>query len=92
MSARESFVRPQSRSTLRRGCVSFLAALALLGCASPPPPKSQPSPLLGDLMPPFQSTTLSGNPVISGATFTAIFSGLRSAICFGTSSPTINEA
>jgi peroxiredoxin len=37
------------------------------GCASQPPPKSQPSPLLGDIMPAFQSTTLSGNPVISGA-------------------------
>jgi peroxiredoxin len=45
-----------------------VATLALLAsCASQPPPKSQPTPLLGDVMPAFQSTTISGNPVISGA-------------------------
>jgi peroxiredoxin len=68
MSARESFVRPELRIHLRAARAVFAAAvIALTACASQPPPKSQPSPLLGDLMPPFQSTTLSGNPVISGA-------------------------
>lgn len=39
---------------------------AAVGCASrPPPPPSQPSPLLGNVMPSFESTTLNGNPVIS---------------------------
>ncbi len=36
------------------------------GCAVQPPPPTQPSPLLGQLMPPFESQTVSGNPVISG--------------------------
>jgi peroxiredoxin len=47
--------------------ISALISAFALGCASTPPPRSQANPLVGDLMPPFQSTTLSGNQVISGA-------------------------
>jgi peroxiredoxin len=50
-----------------RGAALVTFVTLLVSCASQPPPKSQPSPLLGDVMPAFQSTTLSGNPVISGA-------------------------
>lgn len=46
---------------------SLLGSLALLSCgASPPPPPTQPSPLLGYPMPSFEARTISGNPVISG--------------------------
>ncbi|MGC4093460.1 MAG: TlpA disulfide reductase family protein [Polyangiaceae bacterium] len=46
---------------------SIFGIFGLCGCASQPPPPSHPSPLLGNPMPPFQSQTISGNPVISGA-------------------------
>lgn len=55
------------RMALRALAVSALVTAFSLGCASTPPPRSQASPLVGDLMPPFESTTLSGNQVISGA-------------------------
>lgn len=58
----ESVSKLCSRALLLASCAALLAS-----CASQPPPKSQPSPLLGDVMPAFQSTTISGNPVISGA-------------------------
>ncbi len=43
------------------------ALITLLGCSATPPPKSQRSDLLGDVMPAFESTTLSGNPLMSAA-------------------------
>jgi peroxiredoxin len=53
--------------TTRWALAALLAVSAIsTSCASTPPPRSLPNPLVGDLMPPFQSTTLSGNPVISG--------------------------
>ncbi|HLV68268.1 MAG TPA: TlpA disulfide reductase family protein [Polyangiaceae bacterium] len=45
-----------------------LLVLVLTGaCASPPPPRSQASPLLGDVMPGFESHTLNGSPLYTGA-------------------------
>jgi peroxiredoxin len=38
----------------------FVTLLLVLGCGSPPPPKSEPSSLLGQRLPPFQMETLSG--------------------------------
>lgn len=68
MSARRSFVCLGATLDCSRRLALLAPLLAgLLGCASPPPPKSQPSPLLGDVMPSFESTTLNGNPVMSGA-------------------------
>ena len=68
MSVRRSFVCLGSAFGASRCFVSVAPLLAgLLGCASAPPPKSQPSPLLGDVMPSFESTTLNGNPVMSGS-------------------------
>lgn len=56
-----------SRMITRRALAALASVSAIsLSCASTPPPRSLPNPLVGDLMPPFQSTTLSGNPVISG--------------------------
>lgn len=69
MSVRRSFgfvCLVSSVSACRR--LAFAPLLtALFGCAATPPPKSQPSPLLGDVMPSFESTTLNGNPVMSNA-------------------------
>ena len=45
----------------------------------------------GDIEEPDQRRSDFAIQVIAGATRTAICSGLRSAICFGTSSPTISE-
>jgi peroxiredoxin len=56
-----------SLNALSRFAILASALALAAGCASQPPPRSQPSPLLGDLMPSFQSTTLTGNQVISGA-------------------------
>lgn len=42
----------------------MIAAL-LLGCSPAPPPKSQPTELLGERLPPFQMVTLSGKVVTS---------------------------
>lgn len=42
----------------------FLFSVA---CSSSPPPRSQPSPLLGDVMPAFESKTLNGNDLYSAA-------------------------
>src|SRR5688572_19948465 len=39
---------------------TWCAALAL-GCSSQPPPRSQPSPLLSNMLPGFDSQTVSGN-------------------------------
>ncbi len=47
--------------------VSALAVWFLLGCSSQPPPKSQDSALLGDVMPSFETRTLNGNPLSRGA-------------------------
>lgn len=44
--------------------LSFWGAAA---CAAPPPPESQQSLLLGERIPPFQTHTMSGKPVISAA-------------------------
>lgn len=48
---------------------SGLACLALLGasCASPPPPRSEPTSLLGQRLPPFEAQTLSGKTVSSAS-------------------------
>ncbi len=46
--------------------LALLSLFALsLSCASPPPPKSQPSELLDQRPPPFQTETLSGKAVSS---------------------------
>lgn len=43
------------------GSVALL--LSLIGCAAkPPPPRSEPSPLLRSVIPSFESKTLTGNP------------------------------
>ncbi len=70
----------------RKSNGSSLAVLATLllavsSCSQQPPPRSQPSALLGDLMPPFQSQTVSGNPVISGG-----YSGHTVVVSFVSSS------
>ncbi|MFO7180367.1 MAG: TlpA disulfide reductase family protein [Pseudomonadota bacterium] len=58
-----------------------LLVLVLTGsCASPPPPRSQASPLLGDVMPGFESHTLNGSPIYSGA-----YSGRTVVVSFVTS-------
>jgi peroxiredoxin len=59
-------------STLAIGIVSLLGA-----CASQPPPRSQPNQLLGDVMPSFESRTLNGNPLFSGA-----YEGRRVVVSF----------
>lgn len=50
----------------RRLSIGWAWLLLLTACASKPPPPSKSSPLLGELMPPFEAQTVSGNPVISG--------------------------
>lgn len=47
--------------------ISTLVLALIAGCASQPPPASQPSPLLGNVMPSFDAKNLSGNPVYSAA-------------------------
>lgn len=47
--------------------VAIVIGIVVFGCASSPPPRSEPSPLLGDIAPNFESTTLSGNPLYSTA-------------------------
>lgn len=46
-------------------------------CASAPPPASKPNPLLGDVMPSFESTTMNGNTLHStgfhGSSFVVTF-------------------
>jgi peroxiredoxin len=59
-------------SKLAIGIVSLLSA-----CASQPPPRSQPNQLLGDVMPSFESRTLNGNPLFSGA-----YEGRRVVVSF----------
>jgi peroxiredoxin len=54
-----------------------IAVALLVGCASQPPPRSQPSALLGDVMPTFESRTLNGNPLFSGA-----YEGRRVVVSF----------
>ena len=61
-------------SKLTIGIVSLLAA-----CTSQPPPRSQPNQLLGDVMPSFESKTLNGNPLFSGA-----YEGRRVVVSFVT--------
>ena len=53
-------------AAMRFALVTLALVSLLAGCASAPPPKSQPSPLLGNVMPAFESHSVSGNPVISG--------------------------
>lgn len=55
-----------ARAMLLRVVSWIGGATFAFGCAVQPPPPTQPSPLLGQLMPPFESQTVSGNPVISG--------------------------
>lgn len=45
----------------------FFLFAALGGCGSTPLPRSQPSPLVNSALPGFQSTTLNGNPLDTGA-------------------------
>lgn len=45
--------------------ISLLSLCASVACASPPPPKSQPSELLDQRPPPFQTQTLSEKPLSS---------------------------
>jgi cytochrome c biogenesis protein CcmG/thiol:disulfide interchange protein DsbE len=56
-----------------------------LGCAASPAPRSESSPLLGDVMPPFESKTLNGNPFYStafhGNAFVVIFVKSGCAAC-----------
>jgi peroxiredoxin len=62
-----------------------LAATVAAGCASAPPPRSQPSPLLGDIMPAWESKTLNGNAVSStafhGTPFVVTFVAVGCAPC-----------
>lgn len=55
-------------------CVTLVSS-----CASAPPPRSQPSPLLNDVMPGFESETLSGNPL-----YTSGFEGRTLVVSFVT--------
>jgi len=56
---------------------NFGLAVFAFGCASAPPPRSQPSPLLNDVMPGFESETLSGNPL-----YTSGFEGRTVVVSF----------
>jgi peroxiredoxin len=60
-------------------CRRFSIALCCLlsACGQNPPPRSQPNELLGDVMPSFESKSLNGNPVFSGA-----FEGRRLVVSF----------
>lgn len=62
---------------MRFTSLAFAFALSALGCASTPPPRSQPSPLLNDVMPGFESETLSGNPL-----YTSGFEGRTLVVSF----------
>jgi len=64
------------RTKARLG-VSTVLVWLVLGCSSQPPPKSQDSALLGDVMPSFESRTLNGNPLFSGA-----YEGRRVVVSF----------
>jgi peroxiredoxin len=57
--------------------ISAAATWLVLGCSSQPPPKSQESTLLGDVMPSFETRTLNGNPLFSGA-----YEGRRVVVSF----------
>jgi len=48
--------------------IALFSSLAFaLACASPPPPKSEPTSLLGQRLPPFQTETVSGKTVMSSS-------------------------
>lgn len=57
--------------------VSIVVSSLTFACASQPPPRSLPSELLGDAMPSFESETLNGNPLFSGA-----YEGRRVVVSF----------
>jgi peroxiredoxin len=63
--------------TSRRPGISLMALVLLAGCTSQPPPRSLENELLGDVMPSFESRTLNGNQLFSGA-----FQGRRMVVSF----------
>ena len=57
--------------------LAFVVICLSSACASQPPPRSQPNQLLGDVMPSFESKTLNGNQLFSGA-----YQGRRVVVSF----------
>ena len=67
------------------GAIALVIVIVIAGCAASPPPRSEASPLLGDVAPTFESTTLNGNTLYStafhGKPFVVAFVAARCAAC-----------